>query len=287
MQLRKILVAVDPQSGDTHPLPLALDLAARAGAGARLTVLSVWETPWQLLDGPAPDAAEMPSRNELLALASRRLATRLAPHIDGRLRDRVAMHVAIGLPGVEIPRAAEREGADVIVLGRASPQPGAGPGETVHGTVRRTRVPCVVAPAGAGGFRRVLAAVDGGPDSGDVLRAALALARPWAAELCAVHVQQPVLAGAGAGPWTAGAGPDPVANHAEPPGGPAEVAGYVVMIRRGDPVAEILRAVREGGVELLALGHHRGGPVVHTPGTGDVAARLLQRAPCAVLTVPI
>jgi len=39
-------------------------------------------------------------------------------------------------------------------------------------------------------------------------------------------------------------------------------------------------------VDLLVFGHHRGGPV-STHATSGVAARLLQRAPCAVLTVPI
>jgi len=58
------------------------------------------------------------------------------------------------------------------------------------------------------------------------------------------------------------------------------------MVCQGKPVSEILRVAREAAADLLVLGHHRGGPV-SPHATSGVAARLLQRAPCAVLTVPI
>src|SRR3989442_1476543 len=72
-------------------------------------------------------------------------------------------------------------------------------------------------------------------------------------------------------------------------GGPAPatlVSAEPVIVREGDPVAEILNVVRNVGIELLVFGHHRGGPS-NGQETGSVAARLLARAPCAVLTVPI
>src|SRR2546428_599885 len=64
------------------------------------------------------------------------------------------------------------------------------------------------------------------------------------------------------------------------------VSAEPVIVREGDPVAEILNVVRDVGIELLVFGHHRGGPS-NGQETGSVAARLLARAPCAVLTVPI
>jgi len=70
-----------------------------------------------------------------------------------------------GVPALEIARAAEREGADMIVLPRD-------PRDTLEGTVRRARVPCLVVPPGGAGFGTILAAIDGGPDSADVSDAA-------------------------------------------------------------------------------------------------------------------
>src|SRR5256886_9068670 len=42
------------------------------------------------------------------------------------------------------------------------------PRDTLEGTVRRARVPCLVVPPGGAGFGTILAAIDGGPDSADV-----------------------------------------------------------------------------------------------------------------------
>ncbi len=255
MQLRKILVAVKPGAADAHPVPLALDLASRAQA--RLAILSV-------------------------TAAARPPAGPVRPLIEPRRRDRVAVHTATGVPAVEIARWSETEGADLVVLG-CEPRVRAGRldcGATVEGTVRRARVPCLIAPAGAAGCRRIMAAVDGGPDSHDVLDAALTLGRLWDAAVRALHVAQPALAGAVA---TAGSH-GPPDRRADPLHGLAATGELIV--RQGDPVAEVLRAVREDAVDLLVLGHHRGGPA-DAHGTGSIAARLLARAPCAVLTIPI
>ncbi len=283
MQLRKILAAVKPASADAHPAPAALELAGRANA--RLAILGVTESPWQLV-APAPEAGlgRMPSRGELLSLAADRMRTRLGPLIEPRLRDRVVVHATIGLPAVEIVRWSESEGADLIVLGRESrPRPGRlDGGDTVEGTVRRARVPCLVVAAGEHACRRILAAVDGGPDSRDVLDAALTLGRLWSAAVRALHVDEPALAGAVATTWAH----DPPAYRADPLRGLAAAASCEILVSQGDPVAEILRQVREDGTDVLVLGHHRGGPA-NAHHTRSVAARLLARAPCAVLTIPV
>jgi len=239
--LRNILVAVKPGAVDSHPLQSAMALATRARA--RVTVLSVADS------------------------------RRSRGGTEASLPQGVPLHTAVGIPAIEIAREAESRGADLIVLGRERPtqvdlRHG---GDTVEGTVRRARVPCVLLPRGHQEFGRVLAAVDGGPDSGEVIAAALLVGRLFDAAVRAVQVEAPVLAGVGAS----------TGLHELP-----SALGDETIVCQGDPVSEILRVVREGDFDLLVFGHHRGGPV-SAHATSGVAARLLQRAPGAVLTVPI
>jgi len=193
--------------------------------------------------------------------------------MEAGLPQGVPLHTAVGIPAIEIAREAESRGVDLIVLGRELPtQVDHRHGrDTVEGTVRRSRVPCVLVPRGHQEFARVLAAVDGGPDSREVIAAALLVGRLFDASVRAVRVEAPVLMGVGA---STGVHELPSAVGDEP------------IVCQGDPVSEILRVVREEHVDLLVFGHHRGGPV-STHATSGVAARLLLRAPCAVLTVPI
>ncbi len=297
MEVRKILVAVKPTSPQTQALRAAAQLAA--AARAPLVVLAVTDSPWKLI-GPEEEAytGRMPSRGELIALAADRLSQRVAALLDIPLgADRVTHRVGIGLAAVEIARWSETEGADLIVLGREAH----GLGGTIEGTVRRARVPCLIAAAGQDPLcGRILAAVAAGPDSVDVLEAAFAIGRSCGNKVLALHVERAVtisgvapsraesmrhseaLAGAVAAAW----GHDTTVL-ASTPGEALEAAEACdLMVRQGDPVAEILRAVREERAELLVHGYHRG---VHVNGheTSCIAARLLQRAPCAVLTVPI
>ncbi|HVH11250.1 MAG TPA: universal stress protein, partial [Gemmatimonadales bacterium] len=142
-------------------------------------------------------------------------------------------------------------------------------GAVIEGVVRRARVPCLVVPRGHCTFRRVLAAVDGGPDSEDVMTVARHIACLFEAPVRAIHVEAAVPVSVGASSWE-----------------PEPLAGDDRVVCHGDPVAEILRVVRDEDVGLLVFGHHRGGPV-STHATSGVAPRLLQRARGAVLTVPI
>ena len=238
---RNILVAVRPGSPDSHPLRSATAVAIRARA--RLRALRV---------APAP---------------------RSPAGIEPTLQQGVPVHTAFGIPAIEIIREAESMGADFLVLGweLSSQMDLRHAGNTVEGTVRRARIPCLVVPRGREVFDRVLAAVDGGPDSRDVIAAARLVSQLFDASVRAVRVEPGVLAVVGA----------PTALHDV-----AAAVGDETLVCQGDPVSEILRVVREENVDLLVFGHHRGGSV-STHATSGVAARLLQRAPCAVLTVPI
>jgi len=190
------------------------------------------------------------------------------------------VHTVISVPAIEIAREAESRGADLIVLGRDLPtemdlRHG---GNTVEGTVRRARVPCLLVPRGQQVFSRVLAALDGGPDSRDVITAALLVGRLFDGSVRVVQVEERVPVGVSAAAWS---DESPPSVHGFAPAGECET-----MVCQGKPVSEILRVAREAAADLLVLGHHRGGPV-SPHATSGVAARLLQRAPCAVLTVPI
>jgi nucleotide-binding universal stress UspA family protein len=207
--------------------------------------------------------------------AALRAATRLATAAEAQVA--VSGAAPHGVPAVEIARAAEREGADLIVLPRD-------PIDTVTGTVRRARVPCLVVPPGWAASGKILAAIDGGPDSADVSGAASAIGELLRGKVITVRVERRshfAVASLASAEWPhqrrdaiAGTGTATLAS-AEP-----------VLVREGDPVAEILNLVRDVGIELLVFGHHRGGPS-NGHETGSIAARLLARAPCAVLTVPI
>ncbi len=302
MELHTILTAVDPTAAELPALRASAQLAA--AARARLLVLSVTDNPWKLL-GPEEEtyADRTPSRGELIALAAERLGQRLGPLLDSPLGpDEVAYHVGIGVPAVEVARWSETEGADLIVLGR-EPRGRLQRAEisgTIEGTIRRAGVPCLIVTSGPNTYRRILAAVDAGPDSTAVLEASFALGRLFGSQVLAQHVERPLalaeaalprtetmrhataVAGAAAAAWSH----DPAESRADPAASREPLAACDVIVRQGDPVAEILKAIREEGIELLVHGHHRGGPS-NGHETGSIASRLLQRAPCAVLTVPV
>jgi nucleotide-binding universal stress UspA family protein len=197
-------------------------------------------------------------------MEAHRAATRLAAAAGAQL---ASLEVSPGgVPAVEIVRAAERARADVIVLPH-------GPRDVVDGTVRRARVPCLIVPPGDTAFGRILAAVDAGPDVAEILDVAAAMGALLVSEVEALHVERGV----------------PVRTTTRPsalqPSGVAVATAAEMIVRHGDPVVEILSAVREERIDLLVIGHHRGGPL-NEHETGSIAPRLLARAPCAVLTVP-
>jgi nucleotide-binding universal stress UspA family protein len=58
----------------------------------------------------------------------------------------------------------------------------------------------------------------------------------------------------------------------------------VTTLPHGDAVGEVLKAARDLHTDTLVIGFHRGETAAET---GRVAPHLLERAPCAVLTVPV
>ena len=57
-----------------------------------------------------------------------------------------------------------------------------------------------------------------------------------------------------------------------------------VLLREGDPVSEIVAAAKEGGYDLIAVGH-RGLSVIKAIVMGSVSQGVVAHAPCSVLVV--
>lgn len=221
MVLKKILVGLDGTTRGLHAFRMAGILAHASGA-------------------------------EVLAVTVRTGPGDQAPSRDPRHR------VLQGLPAIEIPRLAEAEAADLIVLGRCPLLPSAlgRTGTVTEGVLRRARVPVLIVPEASDLGRALAVAAD--DDSGEVVAAARAVTEALSAELHVVQVE-PAHAMAG-GAWNR-------------------------EVRHVDPAHEILGAVRAERADLLIIGRRRGSTAVDRD-VGNVAARVLAQARCAVLVVP-
>lgn len=271
----RILAATDESVGGRHAVQFARSLAERAGSS--LTILTVRP----VNGGDVSSAGSLVSSEGPRSPAFERFTRWLGP--DGR--GEVA--VAAGIPGVEITRFAGLRDVGLIVLGRRARAPDQPLllGETSDGVVRRSAVPVLFVPERVNRLGRVLVAVDGGERSASVLEAALTVAGALGAEFRAVTVE-PELA-------------DELGPRFGPPiprGRSVRLAGWLsrfpasarvgLVIRRGDPVDEILTQLEETGADALAIGYRRGGPP-QVVGPTAVARNLLCAAPSAVLTVPL
>jgi nucleotide-binding universal stress UspA family protein len=184
---------------------------------------------------------------------------------------------------VEIVRCAEQIAADLIVIGRGDEVVQSKEESVTAATLRRSHVPVLVAPLHHRIYRRILACVDDSPHAPAVLDAALAIGEFHGAHVLAIHVE-PVSAGAaipsGRRPWQR------QLEQAREDRGPA-VAAYEMVERQGDATTEILALATAENVDLIVFGYRRG---LHYGGAGaitTVAVRVLRRAECALLAVPV
>ena len=278
MKLEMILAATDGSPLGTEALRAAARIAA--GSGAKLAAVTVAQDPWQWIESWEVEKYRFNLPDPIESVLTPRVRDRLEPGFRAVIGTPPTLHlVRLGVPGVEIARAAELVNADLVVLGR-----GREIGRTIEATMRRARVPCLVVPAGPPRFQRVLAAVGVGPAATDVLAGAVALAGAEGGDILALHVEASladtmrhvdVLSEALHSAWEREASDTPTATA---------TTACELIVRRGDLVTEILNAVRDERIDLLVFGCHRGE-------SGDqpdsIGFRLLRRAPCAVLTVPV
>ena len=267
MELRTILAGLDQSPAAADAFRIATRLAT--GAHAALATVTVVENPHHWIERGEPAT---------LGVVTARVRERLKAPGDHIVR--------VGAPGVELARAAELLGADLLVLGFNRRV-----GTTLEGTLRRSQVPCLVTPSGVPAFRRVCAAVDGGPASAIVLAAALAVADHNVSDVIIFHAERvPSAADAGLPRRDTMRHVEALteAVHAAWSRDRAAraVAGCEVIVRQGDPVVEILKIVREEHVDLLVVGACRGAAAGGNAAR-SIATRLLERARSAMLTVPV
>jgi nucleotide-binding universal stress UspA family protein len=267
LRLDHLLAAVDQSEEGRAVLRVAARLAGLAGG--RITALTVERASGDSrLSEQARTRLEATVREELAGAPG-------AASVD--------VAVGFGLPGIEIGRIAEDVEAGLVVVGRKrrSHTQRLLLGDTASEVVRRARVPCLAVRAGTTcTLERVLVALDGSRRGLSVLLAAMDLARAVDGTLRAVTVEQEISGEAG--------------DHAPPTGKSRFLGAELERIRpaaalavhRGSVVEQVLAEQASWGADVLAVGHHRGGPagVIEA---GSVARRLWHEAPCAVLTVPL
>lgn len=279
MQLRHIVAATDESDAGRQGVRTALALSDRTGA--RVTVM-------RTVAARAAAFAGIPLGELAVDDAAEASLEQLRRWIEADLaaagpKAQVSFALTYGVPGIEIGHFAERERADLLVLGRTQRSLMARlvVGDTADAVSRRSMLPCLFV-SGAGVLPgKVLVAVDASDRAVAVLATADAFARQVGADLHVVTVE-----------LRHEHEPDHLAA-ALPDGRTARLAGRVraavdreLEVRRGDPVTQILAAVSERRPDVLVIGCHRGGP----PGiidAGSVSRRLAHTAPCAVLTVPL
>jgi nucleotide-binding universal stress UspA family protein len=266
VKLEHIVVATDASEAGRGAYLAALDLAARASA--RLTVM-------RGIAGRRVPVGAYRDRSEDELERLEEWAATASDH--GGVP--VTLDVEFGHPSVEIPRFAETQGADLIVMGR-KPRTQAGRfrvGDTADAVVRRSRVPCLLLPPDSPPIRRVLAAVDGSPRGSKVFAGASEFARLVGASLRAVTVE---VAATGEMPDLARNAPRARTARLRSEIGPA------LTVRHGPVFEQVLAEIHNTRSDLLAIGNQRGG----SPGVlelGSVGRYLAHAAPCAVLTIPL
>jgi len=219
-------------------------------------------------------------------------ALRVASALAGATRARLSHfslvdHVAPGgVAGIEIPRFAELVEADLVVLPRML----VAGGHLADAVTRRSRVPCLVVSPGQEDLTRWLIALDGSSRCIAVLSMVAPLVEALGATAVSLTVE-PGRSGVG------GSGDEPLARTLQlaraleegTPTGTSRVASAVrssLRVRHGDVVTEVLRERESLQAGVLAIGSRPGGPPPPIP-EGSLARRLVNDAPCLVLTVPL
>jgi nucleotide-binding universal stress UspA family protein len=279
MEIRHILAAADESEAGRQAVRATVALALRTGA--RVTVMRV-------VPAPRAAAVEVPSGGSVADEPADCCVEQLQRWVEGNLptlthAPQVSFAMTYGLPGVEISRFAERERADLMVLGRKprSLLARLAVGDTADAVARRSLLPCLFVPGDGALPNDVLAAVDGSDRGMAVLATAQDFARQTGAGLHVVTVEshsrhEPAHLAAAI----------PGARSARLGAQVRTALGQELEVRRGEAAQEILAAVNERHPDVLVVGCHRGGP----PGiieAGSTARHLAHTAPCAILTVPL
>lgn len=192
--------------------------------------------------------------------------------------------VAVGIASIEIVRAAEQTGADLLVIGRC-PCAREAPrvGSTADSVARRSPIPCLfVGPEGQLNGRTVVA-LDGTERGLSVLTGAMAFQALAGGDLEVVTVE-PLVKGAGhEAPRSART--LRVMEALAERSGPGDRTTPLHTLK-GDPARKIPEFMSGIDGALLVVGARRWGPG-GVPGSTGVGRALLHAAAWPVLTIPI
>ena len=283
MRVRRVLGAISLYTPAPRAALAAAEVAALAGAD--LTVLTVLRDPWELVRADEVEGLRRTHGGSPAAIAAERAGARLRELAGPAVLSApsVSYHTAFGLPSVEIARHAEEIAADLIVIGRGDEVVQNKEESVAAATLRRSRVPVLVAPLHHRVYRRILACVDEAPHAANVLDAALAMGEYHGAHVVALHVE-PVGAGEEAPgirrPWQRR-----LEQACEGRG--TAVAECETVVRHGDATTEILALAAAENADLIVFGYRRGLYHGDAGAIATVAVRLLRRADCALLAVPV
>jgi nucleotide-binding universal stress UspA family protein len=285
MNLQHILAAADDSEAGRQAVRCAIDLAGRAQA--RVSVMRALPVGAMAVAAGTTDGYDFAGA-EIESPAIQDLRRWIGSAVRAQCEPPpVELSIVSGVPGIVIGRLAELREADLLVLGRKQRSQLARVllGDTADLVARQSRIPCLFVPANTGPLRRMLVAVDGSEQGMAVLIEACSFARAIGTTLRVLTVE-------------AGQADQPSAITAARNGrldsqvrtvlsrqGMA-VAVPSVEVRRGAIVQQILATVDAGGLDVLAIGYHRGG----LPGVieaGSTARHLSHAASCAVLTIPL
>lgn len=276
MPFKHVLVAIDDSPASRNAARFAAYLAGFLGG--ELTVLNVLPT------GPGARPGNDEGSDGVHAMLGREI---FAAHPS------LAIEVAAvrGVPQVEIPRFAEQTKASLIVLGRKprSRTTRLMLGDTADAVVRRSRLPCLLVPAGLASMHRILVALDGTARGLDVFRIAADLANGANLDLTSVTVE-PTVPGQehmiSARSESLGNRVEETLQRSEVASSGRALATSPLRIRFGNVVEETIAEVLEVAADILVTGFHPGGPLLEVD-EGSVSRSLVHTAPCAVLTVPL
>lgn len=276
MELQHVAAATDGSSAGHHAVVVAARLAAQAEAS--LTVLTVRVvTGAELHERTTTEGQGVRLERDLAAA----FAGPLAREAPGVVPEFVQL---AGVPGIEIPRFAEENGVDLLVLGRPhrTHSQRVFIGDTADAVARRSQVPCLLVAPETESLEPMLACLDATERSEAVSRTVADFARIAGSRLHAVTVE-PVWMNepeelAAALPASRSLRLDASLSRGDTP---AEL-----HVRRGSVVPELVAEATAVGAAVVAFGYRRGGPPGIMEG-GSVARGLMHAAPGAVLTVPL
>lgn len=280
MDIQRVLAGISLQAPNPRAALTAAEVAAVAHA--ELEVMTVLASPWELVPAEEIEGLRRTHLGSPAEVAERRGCERLERLAGPAVLSapRVTYRTTFGWPSVELVRRAEESGADVIVLGNSG-HAALGPAEDVTpATLRRSKIPVLIAPPVHEVYQRVLACVDDSPGATRVLEAATALGDCFGVPTVALHVERAagIVAAGARRPWL---------GRLEDAAGGGTALALETVIRQGDVVSEILSEAQQGPEALIVFGYHRGMNYGAAGAITTVAARLLRRATSALLAVPV